>query len=112
MISSPPIASLQSQFLTPARLAWVLDVCEETILREIKRKRIEATKVGRTYRVSPESALEYLKRSAVRANGIPAVGSQLVGNAAPGEAEEVWRRIERLIQSAVQVELRRQPQAA
>lgn len=100
--------TLESKYLSPARLAWVLDVCEDTVLREIARKRIDACKVGRLIRIPPEAALRYIARRTVRAQeSLPFAGGARMH---PDEFDELWRRIERLVSQAAP--MRAQKEAA
>lgn len=84
-------------FLTPAEFARVLHVCEETVLRELRRRRCGHSRIGRVYRISREDALRYLWSVHVESNRPRALGTCVPVRLEQGQFEELWGRIERLL---------------
>lgn len=85
-------------FLTPAEFARVLHVCEETVLRELRRRRCGYSRIGRVYRISREDALRYLWDVHVESNRPRALGVSVPVRLEQGQFEELWGRIRRLFE--------------
>jgi excisionase family DNA binding protein len=52
----------EGRIYTPAEVAQALRVGEETIRREIRRKRLPAIQIGRQYRITPGDLIGWLGR--------------------------------------------------
>lgn len=93
-MSAGPVQLPETPFLSTGRLARIAGVCQETVLREIKRGRLGYHRIGREYRISPADALSWLASCHV-----PAAQLRVTGQALPAMASdaELWGKIERLI---------------
>lgn len=49
------------EFLTPGQVAAAVQVSNETILREIKRGKLKAARIGKQYRITQASFREYME---------------------------------------------------
>jgi len=106
--SSPP------RFLTPARLAEVMDVSDSTVEEWIRKKRLPSFKAGRVRRFAVEDVLEFVRSYTVRAK-VKSPKSKVQGpnGIADGRwpiADDgvTWERIERLVRTEIdRVEQRR-----
>ena len=58
-----PMMSAQENIYTPAEVAQVLRVNEETIRREIRRDQLGAVQVGRQYRITPADLVAWLGKA-------------------------------------------------
>jgi len=94
-----PAPSLQSQFWSVARAAHLLDACDETIVREIKRGRLGAHRVGREYRIKPEDLVKYLERSYCATQDLPFTGAGVGTRMNPGDLELLWQRLAALVRA-------------
>lgn len=100
MIQSAPLPSLASQLLTPAKLAWVMDVSDRTVAEwtggRRRKPQIACFKKGRVIRFAPEAVLQFIFAHTI----LPTqrVGSQLP-KLDPEQFELLWRRVEKLVQA-------------
>jgi hypothetical protein len=92
--SDTPILSLASQQITPARLAWIMDVGDRTVWEWNDQNLITRFQRGRIIRFAPESVLEFIIGNTVRTRSKPTMLVQTLG--AELSAQQ-WARIERLI---------------
>lgn len=90
-------ASPIQRFLTPARLAWVLDAGHTTVEDWLKNGEIEHFRKGRLIRISPEAVFQFVASYTRRRDG-GRIG--LIGPIGNGRDLD-WGRIERLIQLRV-----------
>lgn len=88
----------ESQWLTPARLRFVLDIGESTEAAWREAKLISYFRQGRLVRYDPAAVLEFIARHTVKARGMQ--------NAEGRRQNEEWLRIERLIADQVRVQVR------
>lgn len=49
------------EFLTPLQMAAALQVTDTTVIREIKRGKLKASRIGKLYRISQADFREYMK---------------------------------------------------
>lgn len=49
------------EFLTPGQVAAAMQVCDTTVMREIRRGNLKAVKIGKKYRITQANFREYLK---------------------------------------------------
>ena len=101
MIPAAPLPSLGSQLLTPARLAWVMDVSDRTVAEwtggRRRKPQIACFKKGRLIRFAPEAVLQFIVAHTVLPAGR---GPAMVApKLEPEQLELLWQRIERLIQA-------------
>jgi excisionase family DNA binding protein len=84
-----------SQQLTPEQFAWVMQRDVRTVYQWLREKKISHFKDGRTTRISPEAATDFILSQTIQAHREPAprLGSE--------DAELLWGRIERLIQTVL-----------
>lgn len=97
MISSVPKPSLETQWLTPARVAWVLDVSERTVRQWYADNEIAHFRVGHVIRSAPEAVLHFILENTRRGKAAPATA---LGTARLDD--QAWGRIERLIKVEMQ----------
>lgn len=95
--------SLESQRISPARLAWIMDVSESTVEEWIRQGLIASFKVGRVRRFAPEDVLafiaSYTRKSPKSGNGRWQIAD------GKGFGEAAWERIERLICETLKAEM-------
>lgn len=100
MNQNPASLSLDSQLLTPARFAWVMDAGHSTVEQWLRTKQVTHFRKGRFIRIAPEAALAFILAHTVKSRWgmLPGPG---FAAAAPALNEkqfgELWERIERLI---------------
>ena len=101
MNADAPIPSLDSQWLTPEKVAWLLDISVRTLRDWNRRRVIPFDKFNDLVRYDPAEVLAYLKRNRRASRGL-----QTPAGAAghPGEDMD-WQRIGRLIQLEVESHL-------
>lgn len=110
MIAAAPEPSLGSQLLTPAKLAWVMDVSDRTVAEwtggRRRKPQIACFKKGRVIRFAPEAVLQFILAHTI----LPASRGGLSGapKLEPEQFELLWQRIERLIQASSQNDQRSQ----
>jgi excisionase family DNA binding protein len=83
---------INSQLLTPARLAWVMGVSHSTIDEWVRRREIASFKKGKLRRFEPGAVLEFICRHTVKEKFAQ---RSLVATLTNAD----WARIERLIQA-------------
>lgn len=49
------------EFLTPGQVAAALQVTDTTVIREIKRGKLRASRIGKLYRISQADFREYIE---------------------------------------------------
>lgn len=114
MIPAAPQPSLGSQLLTPAKLAWVMDVSDRTVAEwtggRRRKPQIACFKKGRLIRFAPEAVLQFIVAHTVLPSGRgPALGSPKLE---PEQLELLWQRIERLIKTCQQSALQPKEEVA
>lgn len=91
---------INSQLLTPARLAWVMGVSHSTVDEWVRRKEIASFKKGKLRRFEPGAVLEFICRHTIKCRVQSAECRVLQG----GD----WERIERLICQSVEASERQE----
>lgn len=92
--------SLESQRISPARLAWIMDVSDSTVEEWIRRRLIPSFKVGRVRRFDPADVLAFIRAYTAHQK---AESRKLKAEI----TESDWARIERLIRGAINTETQR-----
>ncbi len=93
--SSESICGFNSQFLTPARLMWVLDIGESTEAAWRAEKRISFFRQGRVVRYDPAAVWDFIRRYTLHTRPATVIH--------PSNSD--WLRIERLIADQVEQRL-------
>lgn len=111
MIPTAPLPSLGSQFLTPARLAWVMDVSDRTVAEwtggRRRKPQIACFKKGHVIRFAPEAVLQFILAYTLLPAGRAALPTPKLE---PEQFEQLWQRIERLVQACNPPASQPQPQ--
>lgn len=100
--------TFNSQFLTPARLRWVLDIGESTEAAWREAKAIQFFRQGRVVRYDPAAVLDFITRNSLKARGSSARTLDFRPETLDSAA---WQRLERLIGDQVAAQLGRQAAA-
>jgi len=106
MIQQPTTLSLESQWISPRRLEWILDVGHCTVADWNKKKLIPHFRDDRIIRYEPQAVLQFIIAKTVRARGAQSVVSSPL-SVAQTLPEEAWVRIERLVADQVRAQLER-----
>lgn len=103
MIAAAESGAVQgTQWLTPARLQWVMDVSTTTVQQWNSDGLIARFHHGRIIRYAPAAVLEFIARHTLAARGrIEARGWQIE---TPLLTAQAWERIERLIADQVRAQ--------
>lgn len=100
MLPTVPQPSLQSRFLKPARLAWVMGVSTKTVERWLEDKEVSYFRMGHVIRIWPEAALDFiLKRTFVARPGASPVAAGQPVTLDPKQFEVLCQRLDRLGQA-------------
>lgn len=102
MNAVPPSPNLAAQFLTPARLAWVMDVSDRTVAEwtggRRRKSQIAYFKKGRVIRFAPEAVMQFIWVHTL----LPArrdAGQAAPPKLEPEQFELLCRRVERFVQA-------------
>lgn len=104
MNQGPPSPTLSSQLLTPAGLAWVMNVSDRTVCEwtggRRRKPQIACFKKGRVIRFTPEAVLHFIMvHTVLPARKDPALPPGTVPKIPQEQFELLCQRIERLVQA-------------
>ena len=93
--------TFESQFLTPAKLAWVLDVSERTVGNWLSERWIPHVKIGgQLVRIDPQAAAQFILTHTRLGRIQPAAHLEPAPLTAE-QFEQLCRRMERFIECQV-----------
>lgn len=95
-VTNPDPTIEGQRFVTPARLAVIMDVSDSTVEEWVRRRLLPSFKVGRVRRFAMADVLAFIKAYTV--SRMPANWKRLELDRLPANTEQaLWERIERLI---------------
>jgi excisionase family DNA binding protein len=98
---APPQVSLTTQWLTPAKVAWLMDVGESTVAEWYQSGELEHFKHGRKVRIPQEGLLKFIYGRLRRSRS----GTEPAQELSQEQLDVLWRRIERLILATIEAQI-------
>ena len=90
--------TLESQWLTPAKVAWILDIGERTLRDWTERRLIASVKIGgQVVRYDPAEVTAFILRHHRVARAIGTASEVQTASV----SDEVWPKLQRLIDNTV-----------